>query len=74
MAQFNFISGLEQESERPTVKFQIFEAKIGDTSITATVKIPLEKASLFEDEAYKVKPTTLQSLNRLAKKFGGNAE
>lgn len=68
--QFNFLAGLEKERQNPTQKFQIFEAQMGFEKVS--VKIPLQNASLFEDEAEKVKPKSATSLGRLAKKFGGS--
>ena len=68
--QFNFLAGLEKEALNPTQNFQIFEAQMGFEVVK--VKIPLQNATLFEDEAAKVKPKSATSLNVIAKKFGGS--
>ena len=68
--QFNFLAGLEKQSKNPTQKFQIFEAEMGFEKVK--VQVPLQNASLFEDEALKVKPKSATTLEKLANKFGGS--
>ena len=68
--QFNFLAGLEKQTQNPVQKFQIFEAELGFER--AKVKVPLQNATLFEEEANKVQPKSIISLERIAKKFGGS--
>jgi flagellar motor protein MotB len=70
--QFNFLAGLEKQTQNPVQKFQIFEAELGFER--AKVKVPLQNATLFEEEANKVQPKSITSLERIAKKFGGSLE
>lgn len=68
--QFNFLAGLEKQSQNPVQKFQIFEAELGFEH--AKVKVPLQNATLFEEEANKVHPKSVTALERIAKKYGGS--
>lgn len=43
--QFNFLAGLEKQTQNPVQKFQIFEAELGFER--AKVKVPLQNATLF---------------------------
>jgi hypothetical protein len=36
------------------------------------VKVPLQNATLFETEAFKVQPKSVTGLERIAKKYGGS--
>lgn len=67
---FNFLAGLEQERKNPVHKFQIFEATLGTDVVS--VKIPLQNASLFEDEAAAHPPKSILLLKGLARKHGGS--
>lgn len=70
--QFNFLAGLEKQTQNPVQKFQIFEAEMGFERVK--VKVPLQNATLFEDEAFKTQPKSATALARIAKKYGGSIE
>lgn len=69
MSRFNFISGLEKESDNPSKKFQVFEAEMGFEKVS--VLIPFENSEAFEKDALQAKPKSTTSLMKLVQQHGG---
>lgn len=67
--KFSLISGLEEDTVTPKIKFQLFAAEIGFER--AEVLIPFDQADIFAEEAKQQQPKSKASLNKLASKFGG---